>query len=146
MESRNLYEEDFNLWVEEIKQKLIKRDFEGMDWDNLLDEIDDMGKSEKRSLESYLERLIEHILKLQYWESEKERNYRHWKVEVINFRSRIARLLKRNPSFKKYMQEIYPSIFQDAVKSWRVEFDIPSNSFVELETMMNDEYFGDREK
>jgi hypothetical protein len=86
--------------------------------------------------------LIEHLLKLKYWESEKERNYRHWKVEAINFRSRIARLLKRNPSFKKYMQEIYPSIFQDTVKSWRVEFEIPLNSFVELETMMNDDYFG----
>ncbi|MEO0013471.1 MAG: hypothetical protein RLZZ535_1860 [Cyanobacteriota bacterium] len=41
-----------------------------MDWDNLLDEIDDMGKSEKRSLDSYMQRLIEHILKLKYWDSE----------------------------------------------------------------------------
>lgn len=54
-----------------------------MDWDNLLDEIDDMGKSEKRSLESYLEQLIAYLFKLSYWKSEKEPNYRHWKAEII---------------------------------------------------------------
>jgi hypothetical protein len=137
-----LYEEDFNLWVEETKKAIKNRDFENMDWDNLLEEIDDMSKSEKRSLESYLELLIAHLLKIQYWESEKERNYRHWKVEVINFRSRIARLLKRNPSFNKYMQEIYPDIFQDVVKSWKVEFEIPPNSFIDLESILSDDYFG----
>ena len=60
----NLYQKDFNLWVEEIIHKIQNLDLENMDWDNLIDEIDDMGKSEKRSLESYLERLIEYILKL----------------------------------------------------------------------------------
>jgi Domain of unknown function DUF29 len=73
---KELHDRDFNLWVEETKKAIQNRDFENMDWDNLLDEIDDMGKSEKRLLESYLERLIAHILKLQYWSAEKERNYK----------------------------------------------------------------------
>ena len=40
------------------------------------------------------------------------------------------------------MVEVYPDIFQDAVKSWRIEFDIPDNSFVELDRVMQEDYFG----
>lgn len=141
-EIKELYDRDFNLWVEQTKLKIQNRDFENMDWDNLLDEIDDMGKSEKRSLESYLQRLIEHILKLRYWESEKEKNFRHWQSEVINFRNLIKRLLKRNPSFNRYMENVYQELFQDAIARLKVEFEIPANSFVELEAILKDDYFG----
>lgn len=43
----------------------------------LIEEIEDMGALKKRSLKSYLEKLIEHLLKLKYWESEYEQNNRH---------------------------------------------------------------------
>ncbi|MGL6342978.1 MAG: DUF29 domain-containing protein [Waterburya sp.] len=142
MSIKELHEQDFNLWIEEIKQKIQNQDFVDMDWDNLLDEIDDMGKSEKRSLESYLQRLIEHILKLKYWESEREKNYRHWRAEVANFRNQINRLLKRNPSFKKYMEEIYPEIFAEVVQVRSLEFDIPNDIFIELEVIIKSNYFG----
>jgi hypothetical protein len=141
MSLNQLYKSDFNLWVEETKKAILNRDFENMDWDNLFDEIDDMGKSEKRSLESYLERLVAHVLKLQYWEAEKERNYKHWKVEIINFRRRIKRLIKQNPSFNSLLAEIYPEVFQDVVDAWRIEFDIPKNSFIELEQIMQEDFF-----
>jgi hypothetical protein len=113
-----------------------------MDWENLLDEVDDMGKSEKRSLESYLERLIEHILKLKYWKSEYERNYKHWQVEVSNFRNRIKRLLRRSPSLNKYMKEIYTEVYQDAVSSWQIEFEIPEDSFIDLDLILQKDFFG----
>jgi hypothetical protein len=136
-----LYDRDFNLWVEATKNAIQNRDFENMDWDNLFDEIDDMGKSEKRSLESYLERLIAHILKLQYWEAEKERNHKHWKVEIINFRRRIKRLIKQNPSFKPLLTHMYPEVFQDVIDAWKVEFDIPDNSYIQLEQILKEDYF-----
>jgi hypothetical protein len=136
-----LYDRDFNLWVEATKNAIQNRDFENMDWDNLFDEIDDMGKSEKRSLESYLERLIAHVLKLQYWEAEKEQNYKHWKVEIINFRRRIKRLIKQNPSFKPLLTQMYPEVFQDVIDAWKIEFDIPDNSYIELEQMLKEDYF-----
>ena len=137
-----LYDHDFNLWVEEMAIALKNRDIKAMDWNNLLEEIEDMGKSEKRSLESYLERLIEHILKLKYWETEKERNYKHWKVEVVNFRNRIFRLLDRSPSLKNYMQNIYLKIFNDAVSAQKIEFTIPQDNFIELQQILKKDYFG----
>ena len=137
-----LYDRDFNLWVEEMATAVKKRDIKAMDWNNLLEEIEDMGKSEKRSLESYLERLVEHILKLKYWNVEKERNYKHWQVEVVNFRNRIFRLLDRSPSLKNYMENIYTKIFKDAVSAQQIEFIIPEDNFIELKQILKKDYFG----
>ena len=131
-----LYNQDFNLWLEQTYQAIKQKDFEAVDWDNLLEEIDDMGKSQKRSLESYLELLIAHTLKLQYWESEKERNCKHWQVEISNFRKRINRLIKKNPSLKGYAAEVYPELFADTVDTWRIEFHIPDDCFVPLEEIL----------
>jgi hypothetical protein len=138
----NLYEQDFNLWTEQMAIAIRERNVIDMDWDNLLEEIDDMSKSEKRSLESYLERLIEHILKLQYWESEYQRNYRHWRAEVTNFRNRIKRIVYRSPSLNNYMSEVYSGIFQDAVDAQSNEFEIPDDCFIPLEKILEKDYFG----
>lgn len=138
----NLYDRDFNLWVESIKTSIKNKQIHNIDWENLMDEIDDMGKSEKRSLESYLKRLIEHILKLKYWQNELERNQKHWQVEVVNFRRELKRLLKRSPSLKRYLEEVYPEIYDDAIAAWSIQFPIPDNSFVKPETIMQDDYFG----
>lgn len=138
----NLYDRDFNLWIEQTHEDIKTGNFDAVDWKNLLEEIEDMGKSQKRSLESYLELLIAHILKLKYWEAEKERNQAHWRTEVINFRNRINRLLKQNPSFRKYMNEVYPSIFDDTVQAWEIRFNIPAGIYIELGTILNKQYFG----
>lgn len=137
-----LYEHDFNLWIEQMANAVRNKETEAMDWNNLLEEIEDIGKSEKRSLESYLERLVEHILKLKYWETEKARNEKHWQVEVVNFRNRISRLLERSPSLKNYMKQVYFRIFEDAVSAQKIEFTIPQDSFIELEQILKKDYFG----
>ena len=64
---KQLHNEDLNLWLEEIATAIKNRDFHNMDWDGLLEEIEDMTASQKRALRSYTKRLIEHILKLKYW-------------------------------------------------------------------------------
>ncbi len=138
---KKLYDYDYNFWIEAIKKKIKEKDYENMDWDNLIEEIDDMGKSQRRSLESYLERLIAHVLKLRYWTAEKENNSKHWKVEIINFRRRIKRLLKQNPSFNSLLVEIYPEIFQDVVDAWKIEFDIPDAIYIALEEILEENQF-----
>jgi hypothetical protein len=113
-----------------------------MDWDNLLDEIEDMGASQKRALDSYTMRLVEHILKLKYWHSELSHNRRGWMVEVTNFRTSINRILKKNPSLKNYLAEEYEEIFAAAIRAMKLLFEIPEKSFVELEQIMQENYFG----
>ena len=62
----SLYNRDFNLWIQDTVSNLKNRDLNAIDWDILIDEIEGMGKSDRRALRSYLERLIEHLLRLKY--------------------------------------------------------------------------------
>ena len=151
-----LYNSDFNLWIQEQILALRERKLNDLDYNNLIEEIEDMGKSEKRSLESYLERLIEHILKLQYWratprdliaqgnardEAEYNRNYKHWQAESTNFRNQINRLLKRSPSLKKYMAEVYFEIYSEAIESRSKIFHIPEHELLPLDKILNKDFF-----
>jgi Domain of unknown function DUF29 len=102
-----LYEGDFNLWLEELAIAIKNRDIGNMDWDNLLVEIEDMGASQKRALRSYINRLVEQILKLKYWTNERDRNRNNWRIEVTNFRREAKSILEDSPSLKNYLTENY---------------------------------------
>ena len=104
--------------------------------------FDDIGASQKRALDSYTQRLIEHILKLNYWKQEVSRCSRGWILEVANFRTRINRFLKKNPSLKNYLKSEYSDIYQNAVKLMRLQFEIPEDNFIELEQIMDEDYYG----
>ena len=140
---KQLYHQDLNLWRQKIITAIQNRKLENMDWDNLIEEINDMGASEKRALRSYTKRLIEHILKLKYWESEREYNQRGWKKEVVNFREEIKSILQESPSLNSYLQQNYLDWYQKSVKAMRQEFIIPDDNFVNLEIIMTDDYFGE---
>lgn len=60
----DLHDRDFNLWIEQTAKAIEKRDLNAMDWEHLLEEVEDMGACQRRALDSYTQRLIEHILKL----------------------------------------------------------------------------------
>ena len=57
-----------------------------------------------------MQRLIEHILKLKHWHSELDRFRNGWMREVTNFRNKIQRILKKNPSLKNYLADEYSEI------------------------------------
>lgn len=139
---KQLHENDFNLWIEETIDAIKSRDVNNMDWENLLEELEDMGASQKRSLDSYVQRLVEHILKLKYWHSERERNKKGWRSEVVNFRNRINRLLKKNPSLKNYLSSEYADNYQDAIAAMSEKFDISNDNMISVDEIMKQDYFG----
>ncbi len=136
-----LYETDYNQWVNETVQQLRERKFDGVDWDNLIEEIEDMGKSQKRALESFLTRLVEHLLKLSYWQSEKERNSNHWKSEIVNFRYQIHKRLKESPSLRPELESIYAEIFPVAIKSVSQLFPLEKDTYIPLEKTLDNDWF-----
>ena len=101
----SLYETDYLLWLETILAQLTVGDFINIDLEHLIEEIQDLGKSEKHAVASYLMRLCEHLLKVKYWESERENCLRGWEVEIANFRIQIQRKLKSSPSLRNYLQD-----------------------------------------
>ncbi|MBE9176004.1 DUF29 domain-containing protein [Synechocystis salina LEGE 06155] len=129
--NQSLYETDYNLWILETVKKMQCRDVEGLDWENLIDEVLSLSKNDKRKLESLLMRLIEHLLKLGYCETEKERNRNHWKGEIINFRKQIKRLLRDSPSLNPYLGSVFKECYQDARDIVSQISDLPFSTFPE---------------
>jgi hypothetical protein len=139
-----LYGQDFNLWLKEIAIAIKNRDVSNMDWDNLLEEIEDMGASQKRALRSYLNRLIEHIFKLKYWTSERDRNRNNWRIEITNFRREAKSILEDSPSLNQYLAENYLFWYEKSVKGLQKSkvFDLPNHEPISLDEMLDDNYFG----
>ena len=81
-----LYETDYLLWIEATVQQLQARNFEELDLDNLIEEISDLSSHRKNAATSYLMRICEHLLKLIYWDTEREHCRRGWRAEIRAFR------------------------------------------------------------
>ena len=86
----SLYEQDFYLWIQKTVELLQQGKLGQLDVENLIEEIDSMGKSQRRELKTRLTVLIEHLLKLQYWTTEKEYNARGWLNTIVEQRRQIA--------------------------------------------------------
>lgn len=137
------YEEDYYLWTQIMVENLRNQNYLDIDWDNLIEEIDDMGKSQKRAIESLLLRLTEHLLKLKYWESERERNQKHWQSEVVNFRVLLNKRLKDSPSLKAKLPEIYAEILPDSKRSISKLFALPEKIDLSLNQVLDEDWFPD---
>jgi len=143
--NKTLYDTDYNLWVLETVQKLQGRDLDDLDWENLIEEVLGLSRSDKRKLESLLMRLIEHLLKLGYWEKEKHRNRGHWEREITNFRKQIKKELRASPSLKRYLSEIYLESYQDGrdLASKRSQLPLstfPEEPIVSLEQVLDEDW------
>ena len=112
--TQTLYDQDYYLWIRTTINQLRTGQFSAVDLENLLEELETMGRSEKRAIESLLTKLLVHLLKLKYWDSERERNQGYWLGEIRTFRKQIKNSLKDSPSLKPYILEIFDECYQDA--------------------------------
>ena len=135
------YNADYNQWIQDTIQNLEQRDFETIDWDNLIEELDSMGKNNKRALVSLLTRLIEYLLKLSYWESQKTKSGNHWSAEIVNFRAQIQSCLEDSPSLRSEMQMFYEKAHPVAIKSVSKLFALPENAEISLLNALDEDWF-----
>jgi predicted transcriptional regulator len=145
-QAQKLYETDYYLWVIETVKKLQNRELEAIDWENLIDEVSELGRREKKKLKSLLRNLWEHLLKLKYWQSEVERNQSHWKGEIRNFRKQIQDELEDSPSLKNYLHEILGECYEDAKQIVSDKSQLPLETFPEsaiapLEQVLDENWF-----
>jgi len=126
---KQLYQTDYHLWVIETVKQLQNGDFKAVDWENLIDEVSDLSRREKKKLKSLLRNLWEHLLKLKYWRTELERNQSHWKGEIRNFRKHIRDELEDSPSLKNYLNEISQECYKDAKEIVSDKSQLPAETF-----------------
>ncbi len=111
---KELYEIDDNLWLEETVKLLKENRLNELDLENLIEELESLARRDKLAMASLLQQIIRHLLLLQYWDDELERNYRHWKSEVTSFRIQIKDHMTRN--FYNYLNDNLLSIYQKSRK------------------------------
>ncbi len=92
-----LYDTDFYQWTQQQAALLRQGQLVALDIDHLAEEIEDMGKSNRLALESYLSNVIMHLLK---WQYQPERRSTRWKPSIRNGRRQIEKRLKNSPSLK----------------------------------------------
>ena len=98
----DLYEVDFYAWTQEQSALLSRGQWESLDIENLVEEIESLGKQQKQELRNRLGVLIGHLLK---WEFQPELRGKSWRATIREQRDRITLHLKDNPSLKSYLDE-----------------------------------------
>mgnify|MGYP001796306588 CR=1 FL=1 len=122
-----LYNTDYVQWVEQTVAHLQSADYDSVDWENLIEEIQDMSKRERRSLESNLIVLLLHLLK---WQYQPDCRSGSWKGSIREHRRRINRTLNDSPSLRAYLQqEIWLSSYVEAQSQVADETGLSPTSF-----------------
>lgn len=109
-----LYESDFYRWTETMAAHIRERNVEALDWENLTEEIEDLGRSVKREIRRRLIVLIAHLLKWRY--QPELRDGSTWKATIREQRREIADLLEESPSLRPKIQPMWGKVHRRAVE------------------------------
>jgi hypothetical protein len=94
-----LYDQDFYAWTQEQAVLLRAKKWRELDYGNLAEELEALGKRDRRELEHRLEVLLMHLLKWRYQPERRERS-RSWRSTIREQRRRLTRLLQDSPSLR----------------------------------------------
>ena len=114
--SNTLYDTDFNLWIENTIQSLENGDFQSLDLHNLIEELKDLGKSEKNALSSNLMILLAHLLKIKIQVDAPDFMSNIWYNSVDEHRQIVKFQLSKTPSLKSYIQIAINTAYADGRK------------------------------
>ena len=131
---KNLYDQDFALWIEKTVKQLKSGDLSQVDLENLIEEVESLGRRDKRELKNRLITLFEHALKRRYLPLSD--CYRGWEIEIRNFRQRLQIELEDSPSLKTFLREIFVKSYEMALEN--VKDSYPDVYFSNLCPFPND--------
>ena len=121
-----LYEQDFSLWLEQSVKLLREGNLDALDIENLIEEIECMGRSEKQAVKSNLEIILMHLLKYEYQPEKRSNSCRY---TLLEHRRRLAQAFKASPSLKRYFLQEFEDCYQGARKLASVETGIEIATF-----------------
>ncbi|MCL1468519.1 DUF29 domain-containing protein [Argonema galeatum] len=126
---QTLYEKDYLQWIQTTLEKIRSGDYVNVDWENLIEEIEDMGRSERKSLKSNLIVVFLHLLK---WQFQPEMRSGSWEGSIIEHRRRIRESIDDSPSLQNYLESIFSECYLQAVKQAKAETRLPLETFPQL--------------
>lgn len=139
------YEQDFYGWTQEQAALLKSGRLNELDIENLIEEVETMGRSEKRALESRLSVLLLHLLK---WHYQPSRRGNSWLFTITEQRLKFQKVLAQNPGLKSEMHIILADAYEYAALKATHETGLrpdifPSECPWTLEQLSDRTYFPD---
>jgi len=123
------YKADFYTWAKHNAQLLRNGQADQADWENIAEELDSMGNSERRSLKSHLRNLLMHLLK---WQHQPQRRGKSWRQTISNSRMEVADILKDSPGLKPQFSELITEAYSEARRVAGQETGVSVSSFPAL--------------
>ena len=125
---QDLYNTDFYSWTQTQAQLIREGRLAELDLENILEEIESMGRSDYRALQSRLSVLLMHLLKWHY-QPEKRETGHSWEKTIKEQRKQIHRLIQDCPGLKSKLDDILPVAYKRAVEDAQEETGLPETLF-----------------
>lgn len=122
------YTADFNLWIQQTVQLLREHHWHEVDLEHLIEEVEGLGKSERRGIASQLTRLLLHLLK---WQYQPQRRSDSWLDSITDARTQIDLAIVDSPSLKSYPAEQLEQSYQRTRRQAAKQTEIPLSVFPE---------------
>jgi hypothetical protein len=126
MSPAELYDRDFHEWTIRNAELLRSGRAADADLDHIAEEIEGMGKRERRELLSRLGVLVAHLLK---WQAQPERRGRSWSATIRMQREEINDLISQMPSLKRYLVENLPKAYHYGAVGAVADTGLPEEAF-----------------
>lgn len=120
------YNTDFYAWTKEQAEHLKTGQWEHLDIENLVEEIESLGKREKQELRNRFRVLLGHLLKWQYQPNLQSNS---WRSTIREQRRRIIQHLEENPSLQPYLPEALQVGYEDGIDLAIQETNLPEETF-----------------
>lgn len=122
----DLYDTDFYRWTKQQAAALAAGKAKGIDWSNVAEEIEDLGKRERNGLDSFLDVIVLHLLKLAY---QPERETSSWHGSIIEHRRRAHRRLRQSPSLRREVADMITDSYASVRRQTAAETRLPVEAF-----------------
>lgn len=134
---------EYDSWLLEQAQLLRDRDFQHLDIDNLIEELEALVRGEKSSVEQFAYLIMLHLLLIEYWHEQSEWNRNHWEAEITGFRLQLNNKLTTNlrNHLAQRLDFLYGKAYQAAVKKTKSSINgdrFPQERKYSLEDIIND--------
>jgi hypothetical protein len=123
------YDTDFYAWTQAQAAALRAKDLAVLDLEHLAEEIESLGKRDRRAIESQLRRLLLHLLKYRYDPAQEPR--RGWRVTIRDARREITDLLEDSPSLQPHPERYLARAYRIACENAIDETELPPETFPE---------------
>jgi integrase len=139
---------DFNLWIQQTAQLLRSHRWQEIDLEQLIEEVENLGKSERRAITSQLIRLLLHLLK---WQYQPQRRSDSWLDSITDARTQIELAIQDSPSLKSYPSEQLNDSYQKARRQAAKQIGIEIVCFPEycpysLELVLDEDWLPEANK